>query len=357
MGESDGRNVDPQTQLRSTILEMEAPATVASLEALELSVPHDSACCEWRTNVFVDAQSATSLFRDPMASASRFVSGSSRVGTGSSGADGFEEIQRVSANVFSDSLKLIEPRITTLLRAVAKQLPALSSRLMLGADVTIRRTIGEQHALRAPYERHDPSAVHSDSWDGLVLGFGIVSSKLGTPIYPEASFPAPIKMFLSQSKTGRSSAHQHLAKQGVNITCSSQLTPVDFIATPGSNPHPYHICTSTSHNITSHHLHITSHLIPYHDDHFTPSHPHQFITSTSHRHMKSSHQFQNYPHHITSTLHPHFVHIHIHIHIHITSTPHPHHTQALGSGREWSPGTLVVMPAATAHSKPTRQYL
>jgi hypothetical protein len=46
------------------------------------------------------------------------------------------------------------------------------------------------------------AAIHSDSWDGTVLCFGLCSTKLGTPVYPDCLFPDPVAMFISQSRTG-----------------------------------------------------------------------------------------------------------------------------------------------------------
>ena len=51
---------------------------------------------------------------------------------------------------------------------------------------------------------HTTAPVHCDSWDGTIMCFGLCSTKLGTPVYPDAVFPQPLHEFLSQSATGKS---------------------------------------------------------------------------------------------------------------------------------------------------------
>ena len=41
-----------------------------------------------------------------------------------------------------------------------------------------------------------------------MLCFGLASTKLGTPIWPEATFPDAVRMFVRQSRTGNKFAHQ-----------------------------------------------------------------------------------------------------------------------------------------------------
>jgi len=148
---------------------------------------------------------AMRAFRDAASLASRFCKVTCR-----STMDVFGDvaIRHVGAAVVCKAWGMMEGRIDALMGAVADEMPGLRGRLLIGADVTIRRSLEGQHGTAAPYERHNPSAVHSDSWDGTVLGFALTSSKLGTPCYPEAVFPCPIGMFLSQSKTGRNEAYQ-----------------------------------------------------------------------------------------------------------------------------------------------------
>jgi hypothetical protein len=74
--------------------------------------------------------------------------------------------------------------------------------------VTVRRSAAGSHGVKAAWEKHEPGAVHIDSFDGTILCFGLISTKLGTPIYPEARFLNPLDMFLRQSRTGHKGAHQ-----------------------------------------------------------------------------------------------------------------------------------------------------
>jgi len=152
-------------------------------------------------------KAAMAHFREAAALAPRFTEVSCRGISQLSSSDA-QHIQRVGAEVVCKSYQLLENRIVALLEAVKSCLPQLSGRLRIGADITIRRTTREQHGTPASYEKHNPSAVHSDSHDGTLFGFGLVSTKLGTPTYPQAIFPEPIRMFISQSKTGRNNAHQ-----------------------------------------------------------------------------------------------------------------------------------------------------
>ena len=55
---------------------------------------------------------------------------------------------------------------------------------------------------------YEAGGIHADSFDGLLIAFGLCSTKLGTPVYPHAEFGhppdpgEPVRWFLSQSATG-----------------------------------------------------------------------------------------------------------------------------------------------------------
>jgi hypothetical protein len=61
-------------------------------------------------------------------------------------------------------------------------------------------------------DKRAPSAagVHCDSWDGTVVCFGLTSTKLGTPVYPQAIFqdPFPTALFVDQSLTDFNHPHK-----------------------------------------------------------------------------------------------------------------------------------------------------
>ena len=133
------------------------------------------------------------------------------------------------------SFPLLQSQLEEFTQAVVDTMPGLRDRIRIGADVTIRRTLGVQHGAAASYEKHNPSAVHSDSWDGTVLGFALLSTKLGTPVYPEAVFPSPIAMFLSQSRTGRNDAHQLDMKK--NIGALRDWNPGTLVIMPAAVAH------------------------------------------------------------------------------------------------------------------------
>ena len=133
---------------------------------------------------------------------------------------------------------MIVTRIKDLLAAIDEELPALAretGRIRFGADVTLRRTVGAKHGDPAPHEKHDPSAAHCDSYDGTILGFGLCSTKLGTPTYPTAAFPYPISLFISQSRTGK-----NLAVQVSNVNKLGPLRPWrlgSFVVMPAATAH------------------------------------------------------------------------------------------------------------------------
>ena len=126
--------------------------------------------------------------------------------------------------VLVETASVIEARVAKLLAAVSAELPQLHGRLKIGADVTLRRTVQGQHgddvvpskqkkeggggdggansrhASTTTVTKPRPrAAVHCDSWDGSILCFGLCSTKLGTPVYPDATFPSsPVKLFVQQ---------------------------------------------------------------------------------------------------------------------------------------------------------------
>ena len=223
-----------QTQLKPDILEISAPQIIRELSACETRLKHSSICFEWRTNFFMDfplplpvtkispasgseqctdVLSISSLFRDPESLSLKFKPVSFRRSEKSKKRKTVTDVtdktvQMIGARVACTAYELLTHRLEAFVSAVAENIPALRDRLRIGADITVRRTTASQHGTAASYEKHDPSAVHSDSWDGTILGFALVSTKLGTPVYPKAVFPSPVGMFLSQSRTGHNDAHQ-----------------------------------------------------------------------------------------------------------------------------------------------------
>ena len=219
------------TQLVPSIVSTPSPSTISSLTNLEHTIDHCEECYEWRCNVFNTIPSSNNEINNTaqhyFLSASTLASNISPVtcrGLDIISLHDTQQIHAVSVAVVYQSYQLLNRRLANLFNAIHTQLPHLTNRLKIGADVTIRRTLGTQHGTPAPYEKHNPSAVHSDSHDGTVLGFGLISTKLGTPTYPDAIFPTPISMFISQSRTGRNNAHQ------LNVDTLGALQPW----TPGS---------------------------------------------------------------------------------------------------------------------------
>ena len=193
--------------LRARIIEVDAPQSVSALADLE-ELPRRSDCSEWVATIFLHADVAAMTFRDAKLAAPLFeMTCRSRAGRGRSIGTEFEAgLRRAAAAVLACTTTAMENRLTKLLDEVKKALPH-GERISMGCDVTIRRTVGE-HGTAAPWEKHDPSSIHADSWDGTILAFGLTCTKLGTPVYPAANFPLPVATFLAQSRSGRSIALQ-----------------------------------------------------------------------------------------------------------------------------------------------------
>ena len=224
------------TQLHPSIMQSPAPQSIHALQSLEASIQEQvPSRNEWRSNVFLPTHlpSTPLTFRKPSALAPHLSPATCR-GVDLVCDNDVAQIQRVGARIVCKAWALLEDRITLLLAAILQEQPNLFGRLKIGADITIRRTTQEEHATAAPYEKHTPSAVHSDSHDGTILGFGLISTKLGTPSYPNALFPFPIKMFMSQSKTGRNSAHQ-LAVDTLGTL--REWTPGTMVVMPACTAH------------------------------------------------------------------------------------------------------------------------
>ena len=206
-GQDDDLSHLQHLQLCPTIIEAPAVELCALLRSLETRVDHRQRC-EWRSTVFANAhdQSALKRFRCAADLAPHFNKVRCR------GNDVVEDgddarVRRLAAEVVCTAWELLEERLHAVLKN-AERSTTLRGRVRVGADFTVRRTARAQHGSPASYEKHNPSAPHSDSFDGTVLGFALVSTKLGTPVYPRAKFPCPLDMFLSQSRTGRNDAHQ-----------------------------------------------------------------------------------------------------------------------------------------------------
>ena len=198
-----------KTQIKPLVLELKACETVKSLQSLELLIEEKVSRNEWRSNVFLDIHDPQkmSMFRCASSLASHISNVTCRGVKRVSGNDS-SLIKKVGAEVICKSWELIDDRVTSLIEAIHLENPELVGRLKIGGDITIRRTTSEEHGTAAPYETHLPSAPHTDSHDGTILGFGLISTKLGTPTYPTAYQPSPVFMFLSQSRTGKNKAHQ-----------------------------------------------------------------------------------------------------------------------------------------------------
>ena len=204
-------------QLRPRIAEVPAADCVASLAGLEAGTrgADDS---EWVLNQpFVPVAEALALASQAGAAAlaARFDTPECGRGGRRGAYVSFEaqhpstaaSLRAAGAEILCKAIGAggVGSRLTRLLEAAG---PDLAAKLRLGADVTIRRSAGGSHGTKAAWEKHNPSAVHSDSWDGTILCFALASNKMGTPVYPAARFPRPLKMFLSHSRTGRRYAHQ-----------------------------------------------------------------------------------------------------------------------------------------------------
>ena len=235
--EQSSENSTPRAmaRLRGTIAEADAPDLVAQLAALE-TLPRGADCAEWTLH----------LPHAPVAEALASWRLGEPVGFASTSVECRDCRKRRRRNpCCAASLPAVHAVCAEALRAVAADAGIgvkaervdrawggdggqggdgggqgghggdgdqgggpLGPPLRLGAAVTVRRTAGGEHGVRAAHERHSDSAVHSDAWDGTVLCFGLASTKLGTPIWPEATFPDAVRMFVSQSRTGRKFAQQ-----------------------------------------------------------------------------------------------------------------------------------------------------
>lgn len=237
--------MDEPLQLRSDILQTAAPAVVASLAALEGVANPSAQCAEWVARVFLQPAEGVDPMRNAAALAPRFDSllcrSHVKPACAHLDARAARALRGACALVLSGSVALLDDRdgesdgggrrIAALLAAVARELPALEGRLKFGADVTIRRSCGQhdlmttngKHAAGAggaagaaagaaggaagvdaaakgsahgnsARQQHPDAAIHCDSFDGSILCFGLCSTKLGTPVYPEARFPSPLQV-------------------------------------------------------------------------------------------------------------------------------------------------------------------
>ena len=204
-----------ETQLHASITEVDRPALIDLLSALEV-LPRGPACTEWLLTLpYRPAEEALAMYRtdpDPLAQlfhspACRLARGRPRCAHEADYSASAAGLRRVCAEVLCDIIASgLGERIEQMLLAAASS--ELSGKLTLGCDVTVRRSCDGSHGAKAAWEKHNPGAVHNDSWDGTILCFGLVSTKLGTPVYPAARFPNPLEVFLRQSRTGRKGAQQ-----------------------------------------------------------------------------------------------------------------------------------------------------
>ena len=80
------------------------------------------------------------------------------------------------------------------------------------------------------------AVIHCDSWDGTILCFGLCSTKLGTPVYPDCAFPSPIALFLSQSRTGKSHPHKP-QEAGGEVGPLRKWVPNTLVVLPAATAH------------------------------------------------------------------------------------------------------------------------
>ena len=217
---TDSKSGDDSVQLRAAIIQTEATAIVAAMMALEgvaaPSPPQSTVCAgqcgEWVARVFLDEGQSPATGFGGLDCLQAGLDLSCRTHRGSAHAMGCTQkgsaagmaLRRVCAMMLQSTFAPLEARVDRLLAAVAAARPGLAGRLKFGADVTIRRTCTARGGHDVEATGYSMSGVHCDSWDGTILCFGLCSTKLGTPVYPEAVFPSPVDMFLTQSRTGKS---------------------------------------------------------------------------------------------------------------------------------------------------------
>ena len=200
---------EPSQQLCASILQSPVPDVVAQLAALEGVANPGCECVEWEARAFLSPGdlpcrfAAVGIQFDSLACRSHMPSCRHMIGATATA------LASAASSVLRSTTSALETRLATLLEAVDAE---LRPRLRFGAAVTIRRTIGRHDvrtkngkhldvAAASGQAKHPDAAIHCDSWDGTMLCFGLISTKLGTPVYPDAVFPAPVQMFASQSRT------------------------------------------------------------------------------------------------------------------------------------------------------------
>jgi hypothetical protein len=191
-------------QLRPRLVEKDAPELVAALNGLEGVANHGGECAEWVGRRWLKAGvHPSTLTRAHAADGADEVTVTLTCRTHPKRCpwlctrpplEGAVALTALCNTALAATVDALRPQLDAFLAAVPNE---LRPKLIFGSDVTVRRTCGVNHAIDRPAGRpHDEGGgragvggvpamggIHADSFDGLLLCFGLCSTKLGTPVY------------------------------------------------------------------------------------------------------------------------------------------------------------------------------